>query len=190
VGIFVFRRLNLKKNKNFIPVGHKIKAREIRCIDQNNDNLGVVDIKEAMNLARDAGLDLVQISSGTNNVPVCKILDYGKYKYDLSKRNKEASRKQRETVVKMKEIKFRPNTGINDLKVKASQAEKFITNGNKVKITVVFKGRELAHREVGYETLNTFVELISNMELITEPSMQGRILSVLGVKKSVAEKAS
>jgi len=180
------------KNKKFIPVGYKIRAKEVRCIDQNNDNLGVISIQEAMSIATQAGLDLVQISPTTrDDVPVCKILDYGKYKYDLSKRNKEDARRQREAAVKVKEIKLRPNTGLNDLKVKASHAEKFINSGNRVKITVVFKGRELAHKEVGYETLNTFVELVPNMGLTTNPFMQGRMLSVMGVKSTeVSAKAS
>jgi len=180
-----------KQNKNFIPVGYKIRAREVRCIDNNNNNLGVIPIQEAVEIASKAGLDLVQISPAKNNdAPVCKIIDYGKYKYDLSKRQKENAKKQRETSVKTKEIKFRPTTGINDLRVKASHAEKFINDGFKVKVTITFKGREMAHKEVGYETLQRFVELVSNMELISQPSLQGRMLSVMGSKKTDEAKAS
>lgn len=176
----------MKNNKTFIPVGYKIRAREVRCIDHNNNNLGIINIKEALELAKSVELDLIQISKDA--VPVCKILDYGKYKYDLSKRNKEASKRQRENSIKVKEIKFRPSTGLNDLKIKASQAEKFIKDNNKVKISILFKGREMAHKEVGFDKLNTFVELVSGMELITQPSMQGRMLSAMGSKKDEKEK--
>lgn len=173
------------KNSNFIPVGYRIKAKEIRCIDQTNNNLGVVDIKEGLRLASEAGLDLVQITPIQNKeaIPVCKILDFSKYKYDLSKKEKETAKKQRESAIKIKEIKFRPATADNDLKIKATQAEKFINEGSRVKISILHKGREMSHTQLGYDTLNKFLSMVPNMEFTSQPSMSGRFLSVMCGKK-------
>ena len=193
MGIFHFKEKQLNKSKStFVPVGLKIRAREVRCIDQDNQNLGVIDIKQALEIARTAGLDLVQISPiKRDDTPICKVLDYGKYKYELSKQNKEVAKKRRENSVKTKEIKFRPNTGLNDLQVKAQRTARFLEEGNRVKITIVFKEREMAHRDVAYNTLNQFVELVPCMELISTPAMQGRMLFVIGVHKhNVESKAS
>src|SRR5690554_4765412 len=100
-------------------------------------------------MALDAGLDLVQVSSGgRNSSPTCKILDYGKYKYQQSKNEKAAAKKQRENSVKIKEIKFRPTTDINDLRTKASKVQEFLNDGDKVKITIAFRGREVSHKEI------------------------------------------
>jgi len=175
----------LKNNKNFrkrdfAPVGRRIRARQVRCIDQNGENLGVIDIYKALKLADEAGLDLVQIAIG--DTPVCKILDYGKYKYDQSKQKKENARKQRETAVKIKEIKFRPSTGDHDLETKANQAKKFIEEGNRIKITVAFRGREMSHKDLGMETLSKFIDL-AGVQLLTEPSFQGKFLSAMAGSK-------
>jgi translation initiation factor IF-3 len=120
-------------------------------------------------------------------VPICRIVEYGKFKYELSKKKKETAKKQRESTIKTKEIKFRPSTDENDLKTKADKVEKFLNEGDRVKITIMFRGREITHKEVGIETLNKFIDMIPNIELINEPSMQGRILSTLVGRKKEAK---
>ena len=124
--------------------------------------------------------DRVQISDGNDGIPICKVVDCGKYKYDLSKKKKEIAKKQRESSVKIKEIKLRPSTDTNDLNTKASKAKEILSEGDKIKISVVFRGREMAHREVGHDTLKSFVGLIPNILLNGDPVFQGRVLSVIG----------
>lgn len=149
-------------------------------------NLGVLPRDEAIRKAQDQSLDLVMVTEGKDGVPICRIVEYGKFKYELSKKKKETAKKQRESTIKTKEIKFRPSTNDNDLKTKASKAKQFLNEGDRVKITIMFRGREITHKEVGMETLNKFIQMIPNIQLINEPSMQGRILSVLtGRKKEV-----
>ena len=172
-----------KKKEYGPPVNMFIRARKVIVIDKDNNNIGTLSISEAIKMAQDNGLDLVQVSKVGEEIPTCRILDYGKYKYEQDKKKKMAAKKQRESLSKVKEIKLRPSTDINDLKIKAAKTEEFINEGHRVKITVVFKGRELSHREIGYETLNTFVSLCSNAEPVSSPSIDGRILSTMLSKK-------
>lgn len=157
----------MKKNNNDrVFVNKDIRAKEVQCIDQNNKNLGVINTKEAIKLAEQVGLDLVLISSfGKDKAPICKILDSGKYKYDLSKKNKEIAKKRRESVVKTKEISFRYTTDLNDLKTKARQADKFLDNGHRIKIKIIFKGREKSYQDLGLERINEFIALLKNAEI-------------------------
>jgi translation initiation factor IF-3 len=142
-----------------------------------------------MSLAEKAELDLVQITPARNgNVPICKILDYGKYKYELSKRKKDQNRKQRESAVKTKEVKLRPTTDINDLKTKVRHANKFISDGCRVKVVVTFKGREMAHKHIGREKLDLFLDLVEpEFKVINEPSMDGKHMSTLIVANASKE---
>jgi translation initiation factor IF-3 len=177
-----------KKNKgnvNNVRIYYNrgIRAAEVRCIDADNNNIGVISINDALAKASECGLDLVQISHGSEGIPICRIVDYGKYKYELSKNQKESAKKQRESIVKLKEIKLRPTTDINDLRVKALKAEEILKEGNRVKISIIFRGREITHKEVGWETLKKFTEMISELNLTGEPSMQGRVLTVIGERK-------
>jgi translation initiation factor IF-3 len=177
------KRFNNRK-KDFVPINHQIRSPKVRCINVNNENIGVIDTSEAISTAKVAGLDLIQVAPGDrDNPPTCRILDYGKYKYDISKKKKESSKKQRESIVKLKQIKLRPNTDQNDLKTKAANAERFIEEGDRVKISIFFRGREITHKDVGMDTLRQFVEMVPNMRLVGDPSMQGKVLSAIGSKR-------
>lgn len=180
---------NRKNNRVF--VNKTIRAKKVRCINQDDKNLGVIATNEAIKIAKDVGLDLVQISNPKGNAPVCKILDYGKYKYELSKRRKEQAKKQRESVVKLKEIKFRPSTDAHDLQTKANKASKFIKDGCKVKIAIQFKGRELAHKDVAEDRFYEFFEMLDGeIDILNKPKMNGRtMVAILAAGKNV-DKAS
>jgi len=142
-------------------VNRSIRAMKVRCIDQDNQNIGIVLTSKALSLAEQVGLDLVQISfSKSDNVPTCKITDYGKFKYDLSKRNKQQAKKQRESIIKQKEIKFRPNTDRNDLFIKSKLVHKFLNDNFRVKIMVTLKGREMQHKWLAEEKMNYFLDIL------------------------------
>ena len=174
-----------KNNNSKYFVGRQIRASRVLCIDQNNTNCGVISLSDALDLANKNGLDLVQISNGSKDkMPTCKILDYSKFKYDLSKKEKLAKKKQRESAVKIKEIKFRPSTGENDLRIKAKQASAFLEDGHRVKVTIVFRGREMSHRQIGEDTLQQFVDMLSNVEFESKPSMNGRNMVAILAKKT------
>jgi translation initiation factor IF-3 len=119
------------------------------------------------------------ISAPNNGIPVCKILDSGKYKYDLSKKQKDMARKQRESAVKVKELKFRPSTDINDLKTKAKQAEKFLLDGCKIKVSIKFKGREMSHKNIAYDRIFEFVNLVGIAQVDEDPRMDGRNMTCM-----------
>ena len=127
-----------------------IRAASVRCIGANGEQLGVIPINEALKIAEDLSLDLVEIQPNVDP-PVCKILDYGKFKYEAQKRKNEARKKQK--TIELKEIKFRPNTDKHDYEVKMRSVTKFLENGDKVKITLRFRGREMAHQELGAELM-------------------------------------
>jgi translation initiation factor IF-3 len=181
-----------RKKSNRVYVNRDIRAREVRCIlDKDNENIGVISIGKAINMAEEAGLDLIQISPSVNNgVPICRITDYGKYKFELSKKNKERARKQREGAVKQKEIKFRPCTNMNDLQTKARMASKFLADGCRVRICIKFKGREIAHKFIAEERFEEFVSYIeTDVSILNEPSMDGKaMIAVLACK--VAQQSS
>lgn len=175
------------KNQDRLIVNHQIRAPKVLCINQNNDNLGLISLSQAIALAQEQGLDLVQVApGGKDNIPACKILDSGKYKYELSKKKKEADKKQRESIIKTKEIKFRPTTDLNDLKTKARKAEEFIEEGCRVKVSITFKGREISHQEVAHDTLNIFMEFAPDLQMIGKPSFDRRDLTVFLSKKDSA----
>ncbi len=150
----------------------RIRATEIRLIGADGENVGVVTPERALDMAFDAGLDLVEISPNATP-PVCKIMDFGKYKYEQQKRESEARKKQK--VIEIKEVKFRPNTDTNDYDVKMRNVFKFLENGDKVKVTLRFRGREMAHQELGRELLNRVADDIKEMGKIENmPKMEGR----------------
>ena len=123
-------------------INEQIRDREVRLISEEGEQLGIVSAKEALNLAKEANLDLVKIAPSAKP-PVCKIIDYGKYKYELTRKEKEAKKKQK--VTEVKEIRFSPNIDDNDLNTKANMARRFLVKGDKVKVTLRFRGREMAH---------------------------------------------
>ncbi len=187
------QKRSYKKNER-VFINRNIKAREVRCIDHANENIGVISLYKAIDMAEKAGLDLIQISKQGEQVPICKIVDYGKYKYELSKRTKEQAKKQRESQVKTKEIKFRPTSGINDLRTKAKKASKFMSDGCRVKVAIQFRGREMAHQDVAEDRFLEFLSLLEcSIDLLNEPKMTGRTMVALlapSKKQKVVEIAS
>ena len=153
-------------------VNDKIRAPEIRLIGADGENVGVVSPARAMDMADEAGLDLVEISPNANP-PVCKIMDFGKFKYETQKREAEARKKQK--IIEVKEVKFRPNTDTNDYDVKMRNVFKFLENGDKVKVTLRFRGREMAHQNLGRELLERVAEDTKEIGKIENfPRMEGR----------------
>ncbi|MGA7975563.1 MAG: translation initiation factor IF-3 [Pseudolabrys sp.] len=153
-------------------INEEIRSREVQLIDTTGDNKGAVDIETALGLAQAAGLDLVEIAPNSNP-PVCKILDYGKYKFQAQKKAAEARKKQK--VVEVKEIKLRPMIDDHDYDVKMRSMKRFFEEGDKVKVTLRFRGREMAHQELGTKLLNRVkddVEPIAKVE--SEPRYEGR----------------
>jgi len=150
----------------------RIKALDVQVIGSEGNNLGVMQLKQAIQLARDEGLDLIEISPNANP-PVCKIMDMGKYKYDLQKKANQAKKKQK--IVSLKEIKLRPGTEIHDYNFKIKNAKKFITKGDKVKFTVKFKGREMQHVELGKDLMKRIIEDTKDIGKVeTHPKFEGR----------------
>ena len=158
-----------------------IRALQVRCIDPNGEQLGVLDIREAISKAEEFGLDLVEVQPNVEP-PVCKILDYGKYKYEAQKRANEARKKQK--IIEVKEIKLRPNIDEHDYQVKMRNVVRFLSGGDKVKVTLRFRGREMAHQELGANVLTRVreeTEEIAKIEAM--PKMEGRqMIMVLAPK--------
>ncbi|MGR3377225.1 translation initiation factor IF-3 [Salipiger abyssi] len=153
-------------------VNDRIRAPEIRLIGAEGENLGVQQPRRAMELAEQAGLDLVEISPNANP-PVCKIMDFGKFKYEQQKRESEARKKQK--IIEVKEVKFRPGTDTHDYDVKMRNVFKFLENGDKVKITLRFRGREMAHQNLGRELLERVAEDVKDLGKVENmPKMEGR----------------
>ena len=153
-----------------------INAREVRLILADGRNMGIVSIKEAISKAKVAGLDLVEISSGA--MPVCKILDLGKYKYELQKKRAEAKKKQK--IIETKELKLTPMIDVHDYDVKLKNARKFLTDGNKVKFTLKFRGRELSYQDQGMDVLNRVKSDLADIAKVEqEPKLEGKTMGML-----------
>lgn len=163
-------------------MNEQIRDKEIRLIGDDGEQLGIMSAKDALKMAKEAGLDLVKIAP-TAKPPVCKIVDYGKYRYEQARREKEAKKKQKTTEVK--EIQLSPNIDVNDLTTKANQARKFVEKGNKVKVALRFRGREMAHMATGKEVLDTFFEKLSDVAVVEKPAkLEGRsMIMVLAQKR-------
>ncbi|UZD92587.1 translation initiation factor IF-3 [Cognatishimia activa] len=158
-------------------INDRIRAPEIRLIGAEGENVGVVHPAKALQMARDAELDLVEISPNANP-PVCKIMDYGKFKYEQQKRESEARKKQ--TTIQVKEVKFRPNTDTHDYDVKMRNVVKFLEKGDKVKVTLRFRGREMAHQNLGRELLERVAEDTKEIGKVENfPKMEGRQMIML-----------
>jgi translation initiation factor IF-3 len=153
-------------------INDQIRSPKIRLIDADGEMIGVVTVQEGIELARAAGLDLVEVSPNAEP-PVCKVLDYGKYKYTLQKRANEARKKQK--IIQIKEVKLRPTIDDHDLDVKLKAVEKFLAAGDKVKMTLRFRGREMAHQELGMKLLTEIKErLVDVIKVESEPRLEGR----------------
>jgi translation initiation factor IF-3 len=145
---------------------------KVRLIDETGSQVGIVTIQEAQDLAQQAGLDLVEVVA-TSSPPVCKIIDYGKYRYDQTKKEKESKKSQHQ--VKVKEIKIKPNIDIHDLDTKLRRARDFVEKGNKVKVTCMFRGREMAHTEMGLRWIKKICEDLADIAIVeAHPKLMGR----------------
>ena len=158
-------------------VNGRIRAREVRLLADDGKQLGIFPTSDALSMAKEQQLDLVEISPNSNP-PVCKILDYGKFLYEIEKQEKLNKKKQH--IVQVKEIRIRPNTGDHDLLTKLNRAKKFLESGDKVKITVMYRGREMARQDMGVDTLNRVVEILDDFaEIDKQANMEGRRLSLI-----------
>ena len=155
-----------------LQINEAIREQEVRLIDEDGEQIGVVSRRHALDLAIEKRLDLVKIAPQAKP-PVCRIMDYGKYRYELIKREKESKKKQK--VISIKEIRFTPSIEDHDLRTKANQTIGFLKRGDRVKVSVRFRGRELGHTELGRDVLDNFVELISDNGVVDKkPKMEGR----------------
>jgi len=162
-------------------INEQIRDKEVRVIGEDGEQLGVMSAKEAMKLAEEAELDLVKIAP-TANPPVCKIVDYGKYKYEQLRREKEAKKKQK--VIEVKEIRLSPNIDTNDLNTKINAARKFLTKGDKVKITLRFRGREMAHMNSSKHILDDFAAKLEDVAVVEKaPKLEGRSMTMFLAEK-------
>ena len=155
-----------------LRINRAIRAKDVFLIDENGDKRGVMSYFDAMALAEEAGLDLVEISP-TANPPVCKVMNYGKYVFELSKKAKEAKKNQK--VTEIKEIWLSMTIDIGDLQVKAKQTQKFFSSGNKVKVSIRMRGRQMAHQEIGVDVMKRFFEMVKDQGTIEkQPLTEGR----------------
>lgn len=166
-----FRRCFIISNKE-LALNEQIRAKEVRLVNTDGSQLGIVSIADALSKAADAGVDLVEIAPQAQP-PVCKIMDYGKYKFELAKRDKEAKKNQK--VVSIKEIRVSPSIDVHDFETKVNHIKKFLKSGDKVKITVRFRGREMHHTSLGKDLLDKFSEAIAeNGNVEKNPKLEGR----------------
>ena len=171
---------NSKKDDMFI--NEQIRDREVRVISENGEQLGIMSSMEARRLAEEAGLDLVKISPNAKP-PVCKIIDYGKFKYEKARKEKDAKKKQH--TVEIKEIRMSPNIDDNDMNTKINAAKKFLTKGDRVKVTLRFRGREMAHMQQSAHILTDFAQALADCAVVDKaPKVEGRSLTMfLAAKK-------
>ena len=162
-------------------INEQIRDREVRLIGPDGEQIGVVSSREAQKIADEAGLDLVKIAPNAKP-PVCKVIDYGKYRYELARKEKEARKKQK--VVELKEIRLSPNIDSNDLNTKMNAAKKFLSKGDKVKITLRFRGREMAHIDSSKHILEEFAEKLSDIAVVEKaPKLEGRSMMMFLTEK-------
>ena len=157
-------------------INEQIKDKEVRVIGEDGEQLGIMSAKEALALAEEAGVDLVKIAP-TAKPPVCKIVDYGKFKYEQTRKEKEAKKKQH--VVEIKEIRLTPNIDSNDLNTKVNAAKKFLSKGDRVKVTLRFRGREMAHMQASKHILEDFAQALEDCAVVDKPAkIEGRSMTM------------
>lgn len=162
-------------------INEQIRDKEVRLIGEDGEQLGIMSARDAYRIAQEAELDLVKIAPGAKP-PVCKIIDYGKYKYELTRKEKEAKKKQR--VIEIKEIRLSPNIDTNDLNTKINSARKFLSKGDKVKVTLRFRGREIAHMNSSRHILDDFAESVSDIAVVEKaPKVEGRSMTMFLTEK-------
>ena len=159
-----------------LRINEQIRVREVRLIDDKGDQKGIVPTIEALKMAKEQELDLVEVAPQANP-PVCKILDYGKYRFEQEKKLRDAKKNQKQ--LKLKEIRMQPKIGSGDLDFKSKHVQEFLNEGNKVKVTIRFRGRELAHTELGYDVLKEVLKRLDDEYVIEkQPAMEGRFMSM------------
>lgn len=164
-----------------LMINEQIRDKEVRLIGENGEQLGIMSAREAMRLAAEAELDLVKIAP-TAKPPVCKIVDYGKYRYEQIRKEKEARKKQK--TIEIKEIRLSPNIDTNDLNTKINAARKFLTKGDKVKVTLRFRGREMAHMNNSKHILDDIAESLSDIAVVEKaPKVEGRSMTMFLTEK-------
>ena len=162
-------------------INEQIRDKEVRLIGEDGEQLGVVSSKEALRMAEEAGLDLVKIAP-TAKPPVCKIVDYGKFKYEQTRKEKEAKKKQK--TIEIKEIRLSPNIDTNDLNTKINAAKKFLAKGDKVKVTLRFRGREMAHMANSKHIVDDFAESLAEVAVVEKaPKVEGRSMTMFLAEK-------
>ena len=168
--------------KQELPINRQIRAKEVQLIGENGEKLGVISLQDALTRAEEKNLDLVLVAPNTNPV-VCKIMNYGKYKFEQAKKEKEAKKKQK--VLEVKELRVTPNIEEHDFGFKSKNARKFLTDGNKVKITVRFRGREVNNAKLGESVLNKFIENLEDIATVEkQPKLEGRNMFTILAKKT------
>lgn len=164
-------------------INEQVRDREVLLIGEHGEKLGIMSARDAYKMAQEAGLDLVKIAP-TAKPPVCKIIDYGKYRYELVRKEKEAKKKQK--IIELKEVRLSPNIDTNDLNTKTAAARKFLEKGNKVKITLRFRGREMAHMNQSRYILDEFAESLADIAVIDKPSkVEGRTMVMFLTAKAL-----
>jgi translation initiation factor IF-3 len=158
-------------------VNSQIRISPVRVIDEDGEQLGILEVNEARNLAEERGLDLVEVAPNARP-PVCKIMDYGKYKYEQAKKEKEAKKKQH--TVQVKEMKFRPKIDDHDYEFKVAHVREFLEKGDKAKLTIMFRGREMMHQEFGLAILERVIEDLEDIAVVEqEPKTEGRNMTMV-----------
>ena len=164
-----------------LMINEQIRDKEIRLVGSDGEQLGIMSSREAQKIADEAGLDLVKIAPNAKP-PVCKVIDYGKYRYEMARKEKDAKKKQK--TVELKEIRLSPNIDVNDLNTKMNAARKFLAKGNKVKITLRFRGREMAHMNSSKHILDDFAENLADVAVVEKaPKVEGRSISMVLAEK-------
>ncbi|MFA5536285.1 MAG: translation initiation factor IF-3 [Bacillota bacterium] len=163
-------------------VNEEIRVREVRLVGDDGEQLGIMPVRDALRIAQDKGLDLVEVAPN-GKPPVCRIMDYGKYRFEQSKRDREARKKQK--VINIKEVKFRLAIEEHDFQVKARNAIRFLEAGDKVKVTIMFRGREISHSELGRELCLKLAEQLSDIATVEKPpKVEGRNMTMILVPKT------
>ena len=171
----------MKSSSNLPKVNQAISSKQIRLVDQDGQMVGIVSLQQALSAARAVSLDLVEISP-TASPPVCKILDYGKFRYESKQKAHKA--KQNQKVTSIKEMRFRPNIGIGDLQTKVRNSRKFLEEGDKVKVSIMFRGREITHTEIGIALGHKIIDAVADVGAPEQtPKMEGQFFVIMFVAK-------
>ena len=162
-------------------INEEIRVREVRLVSDDGEQLGIVPVRDALGIAQEKGLDLVEVAPSAQP-PVCRLMDYGKFKFEQNKREKEARKKQK--IISVKEVKMRPNIEEHDFQVKAKNARKFLSGGDKVKLTIMFRGREITHPELGEKLSLKFVGELTDISSVEKaPKVEGRNMVTVLIPK-------